>query len=458
MSENQQLPGIVRFREITENDYTRSQFAKLLGDETRIDRFMRILTSTVGRNDDLLGCDMGSIVSCAMQGAQLNLDPEPSLGQFYLVPRKGVCTFVVGYQGMIQLALRSGRVRSVKGRVVYRQDEFDFAEGTNGFIKHVPNVDLAEAPHFDDDFRAAYAVAKFVRRAGEPDDFEFVVMPRWQVNRVRDVASKATNDKSPWKVWPDAMRAKTAVRQLFKFLQVSAEMVTAITLDEQADADLTQSLTVSYQRPSSAKGLASLTGKLAGEQAPAAPAAPPAAVAPAAPAAGDPPGYVPMGAAEVPEGEQPADASGGEQADAPEQWSDDEEKKAAQDALRVRVRGVLGESPTDPAMKRKLAAATVRAFTDALGIFGREKIEEVEKAEWPDFCELLLSNVAGIGSKIGEGGESELRRKIITKVKSMDKAVDVVKVMVSMLGVETLADIKILDLPEAEAYIEGIKG
>lgn len=235
---------VTRLRELSDDADVIDQMARLLGHEDRVRKFMRTIVTTVQNSGDLQSCSPRSIIMCAAQGAALNLEPDPVLGHFWLVPRRskgsGVknCTFILGYQGMIQLAMRSGAVRKVTGRVVYKADEFECEEGTGGFIRHVRN--LTVEPDVERDFVCAYAVAHFVRRADQPDDFEFVVVPRWEVERAKE--SAYTGGDSPWKRFPDAMRAKTAMRRLFKWLQVSTEMDRAIAIDEQADADIPQSL------------------------------------------------------------------------------------------------------------------------------------------------------------------------------------------------------------------------
>lgn len=95
-----------------------------LGDPDRAKRFVAAITSAVAVNPALQDCDAGTILAGALLGESLNLSPSPQLGQYYLVPFKRkaklnkqgeviepestVATFVLGYKGYIQLALRSG--------------------------------------------------------------------------------------------------------------------------------------------------------------------------------------------------------------------------------------------------------------------------------------------------------------------------------------------------------------
>lgn len=90
-----------------------------LQDPKRAQRFIASISSAVAVNPALQDCDAGTILSCALLGESLNLSPSPQLGQYYLVPFKDnknnrmVATFILGYKGYIQLAIRSGQYRHI---------------------------------------------------------------------------------------------------------------------------------------------------------------------------------------------------------------------------------------------------------------------------------------------------------------------------------------------------------
>ena len=89
-----------------------------LGDSDRARRFIASISSAVAINKDLQECDAGTVLSGALLGEALNLSPSPQLGQYYLVPFKDkvkgkVATFILGYKGYIQLAIRSGNYKKI---------------------------------------------------------------------------------------------------------------------------------------------------------------------------------------------------------------------------------------------------------------------------------------------------------------------------------------------------------
>jgi recombination protein RecT len=82
-------------------------------------RFMTAILSAVSTNPVLATCEHGSILSCALLGETLKLSPSPQLGQYYIVPfddnknNRRVATFIIGYKGLVQLALRSGYYKKI---------------------------------------------------------------------------------------------------------------------------------------------------------------------------------------------------------------------------------------------------------------------------------------------------------------------------------------------------------
>lgn len=113
-SQGQQKLGFTAY--ITQ-DGVKNQIANVLGsDKGQI--FVSSIVSSVNTNPQLAECTNSSIVSAALLGASLNLSPSPQLGQFYMLPfndrnRGKVAEFVLGYHGMIQLAIRSGQYKKL---------------------------------------------------------------------------------------------------------------------------------------------------------------------------------------------------------------------------------------------------------------------------------------------------------------------------------------------------------
>lgn len=95
----------------------RAMINRTIQDPARARRFVSAIVSAVSVNQALQECTPHTVLSGALLGESLNLSPSPQLGQYYLVPfenrKEGVknAQFVLGYKGMIQLALRSGQYK-----------------------------------------------------------------------------------------------------------------------------------------------------------------------------------------------------------------------------------------------------------------------------------------------------------------------------------------------------------
>lgn len=189
------------------------------------ERMMRIATTALRTTPDLAQCSRASFLGAVLSAAQLGLEPNTPLAQAYLIPyrNQGVleCQLQIGYQGMLDLARRSGEVASIYAEVVYEGDEFEWTLGLERSLRHVPSRDLGRE---EQPVSHVYAVAKL--RSG---DAVFVVLTRAQVEKYR----KRGRGKQPaWSTDWEAMARKTAIRRLFTWIPRSAEMARAQVIDE----------------------------------------------------------------------------------------------------------------------------------------------------------------------------------------------------------------------------------
>jgi recombination protein RecT len=211
----------------------KAQMALALPKHMTSDRLARIALTEIRKVPTLAKCDQTSFLGAIMQCAQLGLEPGGALGHAYLLPfenrKKGITEvqFIVGYRGMIDLARRSGQIVSLTARTVHENDEFSYQYGLNEDLKHVPASGDRGALLY------VYAVAKL-----KDGGVQFEVMSRSDIDKVR-AQSKAGN-YGPWQTHYDEMAKKTVIRRLFKYLPVSIELATAVTMDEKADAGLGQ--------------------------------------------------------------------------------------------------------------------------------------------------------------------------------------------------------------------------
>jgi len=110
-----------KFQGLMERESVQAKFETLL--EKRAPGFISSLLSIVNENAALQKCDHNSILTSAAKAAILQLPIEQSLGFAYIVPYKSKATFILGYKGMIQLAIRTGQYEAINADAVYAGEE-----------------------------------------------------------------------------------------------------------------------------------------------------------------------------------------------------------------------------------------------------------------------------------------------------------------------------------------------
>lgn len=194
------------------------QMALALPKHITADRLARIALTTIRTNPKLLECSVPSLLGAVMQAAQLGLEPG-LLGHCYIVPYGKEATFIIGYRGMIDLARRSGNIKSIRARCVYANDYFKLTYGLNETLEHIPwHMREDQIFHEPGEFRGAYMVAEFV-----DGGYQIHYMPKAEIEAHRK-RSKAANN-GPWVTDYEEMAKKTVVRAAWKWLPISVEIM-----------------------------------------------------------------------------------------------------------------------------------------------------------------------------------------------------------------------------------------
>ncbi|HEY8881960.1 MAG TPA: recombinase RecT [Dermatophilaceae bacterium] len=180
--------------------------------------------SKTGRRDTLARCSPESFAGALLTAAALGLEPGVD-GEAYLVAYKSECTLIVGYKGMVKLFWQHPLAQHVDAQAVYEADEFDFRKGLDPFLNHKPAL-LEDRGKIV----AYYAVAKLTTGASS-----FLVLSPEEVKTLRSGnvgPSGRIPDPQRW------MEKKTVLRQLFKLLPKSTQLVQALEVDERSGREL----------------------------------------------------------------------------------------------------------------------------------------------------------------------------------------------------------------------------
>lgn len=197
--------------------------------------FIRHAIATVRQNDQLMkvarggtGVDSASIPVGIMRAAALGLDLDPALGQAYLVPRKDkakglTAVFQVGYRGLLELAMRSGKIKRIEVERVHDNDHFRAEKGSTSVLEFRPDWFSDRGP-----LLGWYALAEL-----DNGVTQWVVIGLDEMEEHRDKYAPRSNGAvtGPWKNFFEEMGDKTAFLRLARWLPKSVEMVNALEGD-----------------------------------------------------------------------------------------------------------------------------------------------------------------------------------------------------------------------------------
>lgn len=211
------------------------------------DRMARVALTVIQQNPQLARCDARTLLGALMTCAQVGLEPGPQ-GHVYFVPyenrREGRVdlTFILGYQGMIELARRSGLLLSIAAHTIYENElaginggRFSVEYGSANRLEHKPII-------FGDRGNPVgyYATARLKSPASDATEDVFVVLTREEVDGYRSRSATQRSDKptGPWNTDYEAMAWKTCIRRLSRWLPQSPELAAAMQHEETVRDDV----------------------------------------------------------------------------------------------------------------------------------------------------------------------------------------------------------------------------
>lgn len=195
------------------------------------ERLYQLAVSTINQTPKLAECDSASLLSCVMKCSALGLEPSAvdGLGRAYILPfynskaHRMQATFIIGYKGIIDLARRSGQLKSIHAQAVYEGDTFEYWEDEDGqHFKYRPDL---HAEHNPDNLTDVYMTAKL-----KDGGFVFEHMTKGEVDAIRKRSKSANN--GPWVTDYEAMALKSVIRRAARYLPMATEMQDAVAYDE----------------------------------------------------------------------------------------------------------------------------------------------------------------------------------------------------------------------------------
>lgn len=248
--------------DLLNNQKTIKGFESLAGHIMTPERMLNLCINAIKKTPKLKQCSPESLLGAMMASAALGLEPNTILQQAYLIPyeRKGYvdnrwqtlgvdCQFQVGYRGFLALAHRSESILDMEASAICEGDHFKYMQGSESFLEYQKSLSGRG------DVIGAYAMVKL------RDAEKAYVMPLEEILKVRSKSETynalvrgveyANNDKdrqkaqkkladTPWVYWFEDMAAKSAVKKLAKFLDLTPgdKLSAATELDSGSDANI----------------------------------------------------------------------------------------------------------------------------------------------------------------------------------------------------------------------------
>lgn len=188
-------------------------------------------------NNDLVGVDPQTTLNAAFIAAALKLPIEKNLGFAYIIKYGDKAQFILGYKGLIQLALRSGGVKKLNAIPIKEKQiksfnplteeiEFDMTEKGGETIGYAAYMELSNG------FSKIIYMSK-----------EEIEEHAYKFSQTYKADKKYNKSNSVWAKNFDEMAMKTVIKKVLKFAPLSTEMQMMERVDQSSvtKAELTES-------------------------------------------------------------------------------------------------------------------------------------------------------------------------------------------------------------------------
>ena len=219
------------------------QFQNALGNNSS--SFVASVIDLYNTDKSLQECNPNQVVMEALKAAVLKLPINKSLGYAYVLPfkNKGVPTptFIMGYKGLIQLAMRTGQYRYINADVVYEGElagkdkltgsiDFSGEKTSDKIVGYFAHIELMNG------FRKTlYSEVRDIAKHAKMYAPTLKYSRDVTVDSLMKLAGKGPTGLG-WKGDFDSMAIKTVLRELLsKYGYLSIEMQNAIVQDVETD-------------------------------------------------------------------------------------------------------------------------------------------------------------------------------------------------------------------------------
>ena len=247
--------AVMSFTNSVNGNYVQNQLKQVLGKNSGT--FATSLVEVFTNDTQLQKCDQKKVVQEAIKAATLKLPLNKQLGYAYIVvynnwdkaARKAIPTptLILGWKGLLQLALRSGQYRNINADIVYEgelkgKDKLSGAidlsgdkisERVEGYFAHFETINGFKKTLFmslNDMANYALKYSPTFKRNTEKNPLPSIDQ---LCDMANDQAINGPTGKIGWEGDFNSMAIKTVLRRLLgKYGYLSIEMMNALSEDE----------------------------------------------------------------------------------------------------------------------------------------------------------------------------------------------------------------------------------
>lgn len=247
--------AVMSFTNSVNGNYVQNQLKQVLGKNSGT--FATSLVEVFTNDTQLQKCDQKKVVQEAIKAATLKLPLNKQLGYAYIVvynnwdkaARKAIPTptLILGWKGLLQLALRSGQYRNINADIVYEgelkgKDKLSGAidlsgdkisERVKGYFAHFETINGFKKTLFmslNDMANYALKYSPTFKRNTEKNPLPSIDQ---LCDMANDQAINGPTGKIGWEGDFNSMAIKTVLRRLLgKYGYLSIEMMNALSEDE----------------------------------------------------------------------------------------------------------------------------------------------------------------------------------------------------------------------------------
>jgi recombination protein RecT len=203
------------------------ELASILPKHCSPERMARVTLTALTKTPKLLECDQASFFMRLMDLSQWGLEPDGR--RAHLIPfenrKLGIfeCQLIIDYKGLVELAMRTGDIKSIHADVVCDNDVF--------------KVNLGEVVVHEIDYRKPRGnpYAYWCRIEFKSGGVKYEVMTKLEVDSIRARSKAGTS--GPWVTDYNEMAKKTVFRRATKWITLSPEMRDVIDADYDVVSD-----------------------------------------------------------------------------------------------------------------------------------------------------------------------------------------------------------------------------